>query len=138
MKRDLDYLRLLGHEFPDAASTSAEIINLSAILGLPKGNEYFFSDIHGEYRSFIHLLRSASGVVRARIREIFGNYMPEADQLALANLIYYPSETLAKMHREGGITDEWYRITIHQLVVFCRSAVSKYTRSKVRKEMPST
>ena len=138
MKRDLDYLRLLGHEFPDADSTAAEIINLSAILGLPKGNEYFFSDIHGEYRSFIHLLRSASGVVRARIREIFGNFMPETEQLALANLIYYPNETLARKHREGGITDEWYRITIHQLVIFCRSAGSKYTRSKVRKETPST
>ena len=138
MTRDLDYLKLLGHEFPDAASCAAEIINLSAILGLPKGNEYFFSDIHGEYRSFIHLLRSASGVVRARIREVFGNYMSEADQLALANLIYYPTETLARMHREKTVTDEWYRITIHQLVIVCRMAGSKFTRSKVRKEISQT
>ena len=138
MKRDLDYLKLLAREFPDAASCSAEIINLSAILGLPKGNEYFFSDIHGEYRSFIHLLRSASGVVRERIREVFGYMMAEADQQALANLIYYPRETLAEKHKAGELTDEWYRITLRQLIIVCRAASSKFSRSKVRKKMPPT
>ena len=138
MQRDLDYLKLLAREYPDAASASAEIINLSAILGLPKGNEYFFSDIHGEYRSFIHLLRSASGVVRERIREVFGYMMAEADQQALAYLIYYPRETLAEKHRAGELTDEWYRITLRQLIIVCRAASSKFSRSKVRKKMPPT
>ena len=94
MKRDRDYLRLLGNEFPNADACAAEIINLRAILGLPKGNEYFFSDIHGEYKSFIHLLRSASGVVRERIREIFGNMLLKSEQDALAELIYYPEKEI--------------------------------------------
>ena len=78
--RDMDYLTLLSHEFPNARSCAAEMINLEAIMALPKGNEYFFSDIHGEYESFIHLLRGASGVVRSKIREAFGNILPEAEQ----------------------------------------------------------
>lgn len=138
MKRDRDYLRLLGNEFPNADACAAEIINLRAILGLPKGNEYFFSDIHGEYKSFIHLLRSASGVVRERIREIFGNMLLKSEQDALAELIYYPTERLSEMKKEGEIPDEWYRTMIHRLVIVARVASSKFTRSKVRKQMPPT
>lgn len=134
--RDLDYLRLLSHEFPNANSCAAEIINLSAILELPKGTEYFFSDIHGEYKSFIHFLRSASGVIRAKINDIFGNMLPESEQVALANLIYYPHQVLADKRQDGELNDEWYRITIHRLIAICREAGSKYTRSKVRKKLP--
>ena len=137
MKRSYDYLRLLSNEFPNRASCAAEIINLSAILGLPKGNEYFFSDIHGEYENFINLLRGASGVVRERMREIFGNMMPEKEQKELAELIYYPAERLSEMHKESGITDEWYRITINRLVSIAKVASSKFTRSKVRKQSPA-
>ncbi len=134
--RDLDYLTLLSHEFPTARSCAAEIINLRAIMALPKGNEYFFSDIHGEYESFIHLLRSASGVIRAKIQDTFGELMPEEDQQRLAKLIYYPGEVLTEMRRSGEMTDEWYKDTIHQLVALCREVASKYTRSKVRKKLP--
>lgn len=134
--RDLDYLRLLSHEFPNANSCAAEIINLSAILELPKGTEYFFSDIHGEYKSFIHFLRSASGVIRAKISDLFGNMLPESEQLVLANLIYYPHQILADKRKNGELSDEWYRITIHRLIAICKEASSKYTRSKVRKKLP--
>ena len=134
--RDLDYLTLLSHEFPNARSCAAEIINLKAIMALPKGNEYFFSDIHGEYESFIHLMRSASGAIRAKINEVFGDSMPEEEQQKLASLIYYPSEMLSKKKHAGEITDQWCIETIHQLIALCREVSSKYTRSKVRKKLP--
>ncbi|MCR5213132.1 MAG: fructose-1,6-bisphosphatase, partial [Eubacterium sp.] len=134
--RDLDYLKLLSHEFPNIRSCSAEIINLRAIRALPKGNEYFFSDIHGEYKSFIHLIRSASGVIRAKIEEVFGNLMPETEQEKLARLIYYPAEVLSDMRHSGQISDVWYKRTIHQLIALCREVASKYTRSKMRKKLP--
>ena len=115
----------------------AEIINLKAICGLPKGTEYFFSDLHGEYESFGHLLRSSSGIIRAKIGETFGNLMTEADQLALANLIYYPERILSEKRHKHEITDEWIKVTINKLTEICRVVSSKYTRSKVRKKMPS-
>ena len=93
MKRDLDYLRLLTKSFPTANQAAAEIINLKAICALPKGTEYFFSDLHGESEAFIFLMRSASGVIRDKISEIFSHFLPEEEQLRLANLIYYPRET---------------------------------------------
>lgn len=134
--RDMDYLTLLSHEFPNARSCAAEMINLEAIMALPKGNEYFFSDIHGEYESFIHLIRSASGVIRSKIEDTFGQLMPEEEQEKLANLIYYPNETLSDLKRSGEIADGWYESTIHQLVMIVREVSSKYTRSKVRKRLP--
>ncbi|MCR5544753.1 MAG: fructose-1,6-bisphosphatase [Eubacterium sp.] len=134
--RDMDYLTLLSHEFPNVRSCAAEMINLSAILSLPKGNEYFFSDIHGEYESFIHLIRSASGVIRAKIEEVFGGLMSDEEQDRLAHLIYYPNEVLSVLKRSGEIADGWYESTIHQLVMLVREVSSKYTRSKVRKRLP--
>ena len=134
--RDMDYLNLLSHEFPSARSCAAEMINLNAILALPKGNEFFFSDIHGEYESFIHLIRSASGVVKAKIEDVFGSLMTEEEQSKLAHLIYYPNEVLITMKHSGEIADGWYERTIHQLVMLVREVSSKYTRSKVRKKMP--
>ncbi len=128
--RDLDYLRLLSRQFPSAKAAGTEIINLRAICGLPKGTEYFFSDLHGESEAFIYLLRSSSGIVRAKIHETFGNLLSESEQLALANLIYYPREHRIKKD------EEWQKITINRLLEICRVVSSKYTRSKVRKKMP--
>ena len=85
--RDIEYLRLLSKEFPSSRKAAAEIINLRAICALPKGTKYFFSDIHGEYEAFSHLLRSSSGIIRAKIEETFGNMMSEAEQLELAEKV---------------------------------------------------
>ncbi len=136
-KRSMDYLKLLSEKFPTARKAGAEILNLSAICALPKGTEYFFSDIHGEYESFGHLLRSSSGIIRAKIEETFGNLMTEEDQLSLANLIYYPKRVLSENRHSGKMTDEWIKVTINRLTEICRVVSSKYTRSKVRKKVPS-
>ena len=135
--RDLDYLKLLSKEFPNERKAGAEIINLRAICSLPKGTEYFFSDLHGEYRSFIHLLRSSSGIVRDKIQETFGNLLSESEQLELANLIYYPQAILESYKADGKNTAEWQKITINRLVRICKVVSHKYTRSKVRKKMPA-
>ena len=132
--RDLAYLKLLAREYPTVKSASSEIINLIAIRGLPKGTEYFFSDLHGEYEAFIYLLRSASGIIREKIRATFGYIIPEEEQMELANLIYYPDKTLSVLGER--CTQDWQRITINRLVSICREVSSKYTRSKVRKKMP--
>lgn len=134
--RDLDYLKLLAERFPTAKAAGAEIINLQAICGLPKGTEYFFSDLHGEYEAFIYLMRSSSGIVRAKIDETFGNLLSEEEQLALANLIYYPRDILGSPQHKAVETDEWMKITINRLISICKCVASKYTRSKVRKKMP--
>lgn len=135
--RDLAYLKLLAREYPSVRAASSEIINLMAICGLPKGTEYFFSDLHGEYEAFIYLLRSASGIIREKIRETFGHIIPEEEQVQLANLIYYPDRNMAKLTREGHNTEDWQRITMFRLVQICQEVSSKYTRSKVRKKMPA-
>ena len=134
--RDLDYLKLLSRSFPSARAVSAEVINLRAICGLPKGTEYFFSDLHGESDAFIYLMRSSSGIVRAKIDETFGDLLGDKEQLELANLIYYPREILSNPLRRDEFTPEWQKITINRLLSICRVAASKYTRSKVRKKMP--
>ena len=134
--RDLEYLRLLAREYPSVKAASSEIINLKAICGLPKGTEYFFSDLHGEYEAFVYLLRSASGIIREKIRETFGHIIPEDEQVELANLIYYPDRNLARLIAEDRCTEDWQRITIYRLVEICKVVASKYTRSKVRKKMP--
>lgn len=134
--RDLDYLRLMTREYPTVKAAASEMINLTAICGLPKGTEYFFSDLHGEYEAFIHLLRSSSGIIRAKIEETFGNIIPEDEQVQLANLIYYPDKILNRMKAEGRATKDWKRITLYRLVQICREVSSKYSRSKVRKKMP--
>ena len=134
--RDLDYLKVLSREFPTVKAASSEIINLKAICGLPKGTEYFFSDLHGEYDAFIHLLRSASGVIREKINETFDLIISEEEELALANLIYYPKKGVRQVKNEGRFTEDWQKITIYRLVRICKQCASKYTRSKVRKKMP--
>ncbi|WP_026503775.1 fructose-bisphosphatase class III [Butyrivibrio sp. NC3005] len=134
--RDLDYLKLLSKEYPNVRKAGAEIINLRAICGLPKGTEYFFSDLHGENQSFVHLLRSSSGIIRAKIEETFGQMLSENEQLELANLIYYPDRVLAKWHKERKDCADWKKVTIFRLVQIARCVGRKYTRSKVRKKMP--
>ena len=134
--RDLAYLKLLAKEYPTAKEAASEIVNLTAICSLPKGTEYFFSDLHGEYEAFIHLLRSSSGITREKIRETFGHLIPEEEQVQLANLIYYPERNLGRMIKQGHYTEDWQKITIYRLVQSCKEVASKYTRSKVRKKMP--
>ena len=134
--RDLAYLKLLAREYPTVKAASSEIINLMAIRGLPKGTEYFFSDLHGEYEAFIHLLRSASGIIREKISETFGYVISDEEEIALANLIYYPERILRLTKREKRYNDDWQRINIYRLVRICKEVSSKYTRSKVRKKMP--
>lgn len=136
---ELKFLRLLSKSFPSIASASTEIINLEAILNLPKGTEHFLTDIHGEYEAFQHVLKNASGTVRRKIDEIFGHSMREQERQELATLIYYPKEKLRMVHRaedENGNMDEWYQLTLNRLVNVCRNVSSKYTRSKVNKALP--
>lgn len=134
--RDLAYLKLLAKEYPSIKAASSEVINLTAIRGLPKGTEYFFSDLHGEYEAFIYLLRSASGIIREKIKESFGHIIPEGEQIELANLIYYPTRNLDRIRQEKQNVEDWQKITIFRLVQICKDVSSKYTRSKVRKKMP--
>lgn len=133
---DRRFLKLLGKTYPTAQAAAAEIINLKAILSLPKGTEYFFSDLHGESDAFLYQLRSASGVVRRKINELFEQSLSTSDQDELANLIYYPEAGLEKAHRRKENYGDWCRILIYRLMEVCREASSKYTRSKVRKKMP--
>ena len=134
--KDLAYLKLMAREYPTIRAASSEIINLTAIQGLPKGTEYFFSDLHGEHEAFIHLLRSASGVIREKISETFSHILPEKEEVELANLIYYPDRMMNQLELSGQADDDWLRVTIYRLVQICKVVSSKYTRSKVRKKMP--
>lgn len=132
------YLKSLAKQYPTIASASTEIINLQAILSLPKGTEHFMTDIHGEYEQFNHVLKNGSGSVRRKIDEEFGNTLSNKDKKSLATLIYYPAEKLDIILREedeSGIED-WYKITLHRLVQITKGVSSKYTRSKVRKALP--
>ncbi len=133
---DLKYLKLLGKQYRNIDAVSTEIINLSAILNLPKGTEHFLTDIHGEYEAFDHVLRNASGVVKRKINDTFGLTLSPSDKKSLASLVYYPKEKLECMKASKGFSDVWYKTAIHQLVLLCRAAAYKYTRSKVRKVLP--
>ncbi|MCM1110215.1 MAG: fructose-1,6-bisphosphatase [Clostridium sp.] len=136
LKEDLRYLRLLSRSFPTIAVASTEIINLEAILNLPKGTEHFLTDIHGEYEAFQHVLKNASGTVKRKVNEIFGNTLRESEKKALCTLIYYPQEKLQLVKREEQNMAEWYEIILNRLVKVCQSVSSKYTRSKVNKALP--
>ncbi|MCB0200594.1 MAG: fructose-1,6-bisphosphatase [Anaerolineae bacterium] len=135
---DLRYLELLARQYPTIQSASTEIINLSAILHLPKGTEHFLSDIHGEYEAFLHVLKNGSGSLRRRIEEIFSDSMLDQERRILTLLIYYPDEMLSRLSNyvRPEDTDDWYRVTLFRLTRVCRSVSSKYTRSKVRKALP--
>ena len=143
------YLRLLGEKFPNAQSVITELINLRAILSLPKGTEHFVSDLHGESMAFIHMIKNASGVIRKKVDEIYGDTMPEEEKRALCALIYYPDERIKLIKRtlnkgktlEGEpqkcAMDEWYRKRLHQVVDVARAVTIKYSRSKVHKLLPN-
>ena len=133
---ELRYLKLLAQKYPTVQAASTEIINLQAILNLPKGTEHFISDIHGEYEAFLHILNSCSGVIKEKIDEVFASSISKAERDQLATLIYYPQEKLELVVQQETDLDEWYRITLHRLIEVCRLVSSKYTRSKVRKALP--
>ncbi len=133
---DLRYLQLLSRSFPTIADASTEIINLEAILNLPKGTEHFLTDIHGEYEAFQHVLKNGSGAVKRKVNEIFGNTLRESEKKELCTLIYYPEEKLERVKAREEDLDDWYLITLHQLVKVCQNVSSKYTRSKVRRSLP--
>ncbi len=133
---DARYLKLLSREYPNAQAAASEIINLKAIMSLPKGTEYFFSDLHGEHEAFLYQLKSASGVVRKKIDELFEQSISEGERAELATLIYYPEEQVGRAKQAGDSFGDWCRITIYRLVEVCKEAASKYTRSKVRKKLP--
>lgn len=133
---DEHYLRLLAKTYPTIRSASAEMVNLQAILSLPKGTEYFFSDLHGEHQAFIHMLKSASGMIRSKIDDSFRTSVPERERTELAALIYEPEQELARLILEKEDWREWCKITIYRLIEICKQVSSKYTRSKVRRQMP--
>ena len=132
----LKYLELLSEKFPTTQAAFTEIINLEAILNLPKGTEHFVSDVHGEYEAFEHILNNCSGVIRVRVEEIFNLELTASEQADLCTLVYYPAEKLRRLREEGTATSEWYAITLMRLVRLARRLSGSYTRSKVRKAMP--
>lgn len=134
---DKKYLKLLAKDYPTVESAASEIINLSAIRCLPKGTEYFFSDMHGEYEAFLHMLKSASGMIKIKIDLVLGKTVAAADRERLASLIYYPDKELKRLAKDGLLTDEWRRLTIYRLILVLEAVSAKYTRSRVRKAIPT-
>ncbi len=130
------YLKLLSAKYSNIQEVATEIINLQAILNLPKGTEHFLSDLHGEHEAFMHITKNASGSIKTKIDQIFGKTVADKERQALATLVYYPEEKLSLIRKNGENSQDWYRITLYRLVEICRLAASKYTRSKVRKALP--
>lgn len=137
-KMDLRYLRSLSKQYPTVAAAATEIINLQAILSLPKGTEHFITDIHGEYDQFQHVLKNGSGAIKRKIEDEFGNAISAAEKKSLATLIYYPEQMMEQVlrNRAGMDMEDWYKVTLYRLIRVCKCASSKYTRSKVRKALP--
>lgn len=133
---ELEYLKLLSRQYPTAQSAASEIINLQAILNLPKGTEHFMSDLHGEYEAFIHIVSNASGAIREKVDMLFFNTLSENERATLATLIYYPEEKLTEILEVVPDIKEWYTETLNHLIEICHLVSSKYTRSKVRKSLP--
>lgn len=136
MNYDIDYLTLLAQQYPTVKSASTEIIRLQSRQKLPKLTEHFMSDIHGEYESFLHILKNASGVIKDKITSIYGRTLAEHDRQILATLIYYPEQKLELIKREVADIDDWYRITLYRLIEVCRVVASKYTRARIRRFLP--
>ena len=133
---ELKYLELLAEKFPTTQSVFTEVINLEAILNLPKGTEHFVSDVHGEYEAFEHILNNCSGVIRERVGQAFAMELTRDEQADLCTLIYYPELKLRRLREQDRLTSEWYAITLTRLVRLARRLSGSYTRSKVRKAMP--
>lgn len=133
---DLRYLKLLSHDFPTISKVTTEIINLEAILHLPKPTEHFLADLHGENEAFQHVLRNASGNIKRKVKELFGNTLREKEIRELCSLIYYPKQKLEQIKQNDTNLSDFYQTTLNQLIAICRTVSSKYTRSKVRKSLP--
>lgn len=133
---NLHYLKLLAKDYPNAMEVSKEIINLKAILALPKGTEYFLSDLHGEHEAFIHMIKSASGVIRSKIEELYDGTLSREERENLAALIYNPEAEIARRKKSEENINDYYRDVIYRMIEICRSVSTKYTRSKVRKRLP--
>lgn len=136
LRQELPYLELLARSFPTVADAATEIINLEAILNLPKGTEHFLTDIHGEHEAFEHVLRNASGAIERKVNDIFGNTLRHTEKKRFCTLIYYPKEVLRETSEREEFMYEWYVVTLNRLVKVCQTVSSKYTRSKVRKALP--
>jgi fructose-1,6-bisphosphatase-3 len=134
--QDERYLRLLSEKFPNAQSVITELVNLRAILSLPKGTEHFVSDLHGASSAFIHMIKNASGVVRRKVDEVYGDTLPEEEKRALCALIYYPDERIEYEKKEQADMTEWYKMRLSQTVDIARAVTIKYSRSKVHKLLP--
>ena len=135
-EQTIKYLSLLSQQFPNQQSVFTEIINLQAILNLPKGTEHFMSDLHGEYEAFMHILNNCSGVIREHVDEIFADTMSNREKGDLCTLIYYPSEKLRLVRAAKQDSPSWYKENLDHLITVARSLSSRYTRSKVRKAIP--
>ena len=133
---DREYLRLLSEKYPTVQAAATEMINLEAILRLPKGTEHFLSDLHGEYEAFCHIMNNCSGVIREKVERLFGQSMTKRERDEFSTFIYYPAEIIAEKKAQGSDDKDWYLVQLHRLVEVCRSVASKYTRSKVRKALP--
>lgn len=136
IKNDVRYLKLLARDFPNIPSVTTEIINLEAILHLPKPTEHFLADLHGEYEAFKHVLRNASGNIKRKVNELFGDLLSSEERQDLCTLIYYPEQKLELIKRQGMALPSFYETALTRLITVCRSVSSKYTRSKVRKSLP--
>ncbi len=136
VKEDLRYLKLLARDFPTVSSVTAEIINLEAILHLPKPTEHFLADLHGENEAFQHVIRNASGNIKRKVKELFAQSLTHDQIKELCTLIYYPEQKLKLVRRQESNLEEFYFTTLNRLIILCRDVSSKYTRSKVRKSLP--
>ena len=136
IREDLRYLQLLAQSYPTVADASSEIINLEAILNLPKPTEHFISDPHGESEAFNHVLRNASGYVKRKVEEIFEDTLLKRQKKELCTLIYYPEQKLRLIKANEQDLTDFYNVTLNQLIKVCRELSSKYTRSKIRKQLP--
>lgn len=133
---DLDYLKLLSNQFPNVPAVSTEIINLKAILNLPKSTEHFLTDLHGENEAFQHMLRTASGLIKYQIEQIFADEITNLEKNELATLIYYPEDKLKSLNDSKKLTEKWYATSLNRIIRLCKEVSSIYTRSKVRKALP--
>lgn len=135
-EKELRYLKGLSKQYPTVAAAATEIVNLQAILSLPKGTEHFITDIHGEYDQFLHVIKNGSGAIKRKIEDEFGNAISAGEKKGIATLIYYPEQKLEQILKTEENMEDWYKVTLYRLIRICKSASSKYTRSKVRKALP--
>ena len=133
---NMRYLQLLAKEFPNVPKVTTEIINLEAIMQLPKATEHFLADLHGENEAFQHVLRNASGNIKRKVQEIFDKFLSDKEIKELCSLIYYPEEKLELVRLSNADMNDFYQTTLNRLIMVCRNVSSKYTRSKVRKSLP--